>query len=160
MYLISSSNNHGSLAEYICNFVLSIIIQWLFTKGKSNNLPWCSMPLDLTLDPLGCFYVRRILSGSSGCMISRIHEYMGIQLPRGITSSIYGVKTQGYKIVSCHRIRSPESNLSCYLLLFFVLRPAQDMEVILNPVNFIEHPVIETKKDKERRRIFTLDINI
>ena len=49
------------------------------------------MPLDLTQDNLGCLFIRWILEGSLGCMVSPLREDTGMWLPQGITSSIHGL---------------------------------------------------------------------
>ena len=140
--LLSHSINQGSLAKYNCLVILSVRILWLFSNGIYNKLPQSSMPLDIDQYHLGQLCVRRILAGSSGCIVSRIHKDTGIGLPQGITLSIHRLQIQGCKIVSYHSILSPRSNFRCYLLLCLIIRLARDLETILNPVNGIEQPVL------------------
>ena len=40
--------------------------------------------------------------------------------------------------------------------LCLILRPAWKLEILLNPVNGIDHPVIELKNDKGKSRILPL----
>ena len=72
MYLLSYSTNHVSLAKHINPVVLSVRILWLYSKGNPNKPLQCSMPLYITQDYLGYLYVRLILEGYSGCMVSRL----------------------------------------------------------------------------------------
>ena len=97
---------------------------------------------------LGYLGVRRILSGSSGCMVSHICEDTGIRLSQGSISSIHGLQYRGYKILCYHGIRILRSNLIGYLLLCLILCPDWDTEIFSNPMNGIEHPVLEQKKGK------------
>ena len=133
---------------------------WLCSKGIPNKLPRSYMPLDITQYTLGCLCVHRILEGSSGYLVSRFCDDTGIQLPRGINSSIHELQTRGYELVSYHGIRVPRSNLLCCPLLCSILHPYQELEIILNPVNVIEYPVLELKKREGKRRILAFGPNL
>ena len=80
--------------------------------------------------------------------------------PRDTNSSIHGLQTRGYEIVSYHRIRVPWSNLLCYLLLFSIPCPDQDLEIITNHLKVIEHPMIKLKKREGKMGIFSFGTNL
>ena len=52
--------------------------------------------------------------------------------------------------MSCYGIQVPRSNLICYLLLCLIILTDQDMDIISEVLNSIEHPMLEPKKDKEK----------
>ena len=79
-------------------------------------------------------------------MVLFLCDDTGMRFPWGITFSIHGLQTQEYKKSCCHGICVLRSNLICCLLLCYILRPDQDMEIILIPVKGIEHPTLELKK--------------
>ena len=135
--LPSSSTNKGSTVKYICPVILSVRILWFWSKGRLYELSRSSTPLDISKDPLWLLGAHIIMAVSSGCMVTRIHEYMGIRLPQYSTLSIHGLWIQGYKIVGYHEIQVPRSNLIFYLLICLILCLDRDMEIISNPVNDI-----------------------
>ena len=138
----SSSTNQVSTAKNIRTVILSVRILWFYSKGRSYDLSWISTPLDLIQDTLSCLGIHRILAGSSGYMVSRLRDNIGMRLPQVITSSIHRLLSWGYKIVSFHGIRVPRSDLICCLLLCSIIRTSQDMEIMLNPINRVDHPVL------------------
>ena len=114
------------------------------------------MPLDITRYPLACLCVHLILAGSSECVVSLPREDTGTRLTQGITLSIQGLQIRGFKIVSYHSIWVLRSNLLYYILLCPILRPDQDVEIILNPINSIGNPVIKLKNKEEENEDFGL----
>ena len=46
----------------------------------------------------------------------------------------------------------------CYILLFLIIRPEQYMQLISNPVNGKEHPMLIYQKEKEKGQFWTLAI--
>ena len=108
-----SSTNKSPTAKYIRPIILYIRTLWFCSKVRSYKLSQSSMPLYLTLDPIGCLGVRWILAGSPGCMVSCLPGYTIIRLPWDSTSSIHGLWSLGYKIACYQGIQVPRLNLIC-----------------------------------------------
>ena len=123
LYIPSFSTNKVSTNKDICTVILSIRTQRLCSKVKSNKISRRSMPLYITQYSLGYLFLCMILALSSRCMIFHCREDTGIHFPWGITSSIHGLQTRGYKVVCYHRIRFLRLNLICYLFLMFIFKP-------------------------------------
>ena len=70
---------------------MSVIIIWFFSKGISYKLSHISTSLDITQYHLECLGVRNILAGYLGCMVSCLHDDMGIYLPRGSILNMHGL---------------------------------------------------------------------
>ena len=98
-------------------------------------------------NPKGVWYPVSLITQSYS-VISCICDDTGIWYPQGITSITHGLQTQGYKIVSYHGIWILRSSLVYSLLLCSILCPYWYMKIFLNPVNDIEHPVLELEKEK------------
>ena len=79
MFLPIYSTNQGSTAKDIHPIILYVRIQWIYRKVSFNYPARRYMPLDLTQDDISCFFVRLILLGSSGCVLSHLREDMGIR---------------------------------------------------------------------------------
>ena len=121
--LTTFSANKGSLAKYGCHVISFARIFWLYSNVRSNDPQLSSMTLYINLDLLGSFCVHKILAGSSGRMVSCLHEDMSIWLPQGITFSIHWLQTWRYEIFGYHRIWVPRLNLLSYLLSCLILHP-------------------------------------
>ena len=52
---------------------------------------------------------------------------------------------------SYHTIRVLGSILLCYLLLCSIILPTWDLEMVSNPVNGIEHPVLKLKRSEVKQ---------